>query len=275
MQRMGEYPMPAGVNPTPGLEIAGEVVALGAGVTEFSVGDDVCGLTEGGGYAQYCVMPAGQTLPQPRGVDAIHAAAIPETFFTVWANLFGIAAAKAGDTLLVHGGTSVVELNHQLRDGVADAFVRGPDGTCLFQILVAIVLPQTATDEIEIGGIVASARTAFGHAGMRLWQDPMSLSASAGNRFNGAAIGLVSLTAFFSDHTLSRRCVLWDSAHASLERISWLHTGGAGLSPAERVTISITDPLEPDLGNTSGGSDLVTGMSCKPLTGRTIFVRAP
>lgn len=106
MQRLGEYPMPPGVNPTPGLEIAGEVVALGEGATGFAIGDKVCGLTEGGGYAEYCVMPAAQALPCPGDVDAIHAAAIPETFFTVWANLFAIAAAKIGDTVLVHGGTS-------------------------------------------------------------------------------------------------------------------------------------------------------------------------
>ncbi|QUH01846.1 NAD(P)H-quinone oxidoreductase [Saccharopolyspora erythraea] len=106
MQRLGEYPMPPGVNPTPGLEIAGEVVALGEGVTGFAIGDKVFGLTEGGGYAEYCVMPAAQALPRPDSVDAIHAAAIPETFFTVWANLFGIAAAKTGDIVLVHGGTS-------------------------------------------------------------------------------------------------------------------------------------------------------------------------
>ncbi|WP_207922122.1 NAD(P)H-quinone oxidoreductase [Saccharopolyspora terrae] len=106
MQREGKYPMPPGVNPTPGLEIAGEIVAVGHGVTQFAIGDRVCGLTEGGGYAEYCVMPAAQALPLPDGVDAVHAAAIPETFFTVWANLFGIASASKGATLLVHGGTS-------------------------------------------------------------------------------------------------------------------------------------------------------------------------
>lgn len=106
MQRMGEYPMPPGVNPTPGLEVAGEVVAVGDGVTCFAVGDKVCGLTEGGGYAEYCVMPAAQTLPRPAGVDAIHAAAIPETFFTVWANLFHIGRVAKGDAVLIHGGTS-------------------------------------------------------------------------------------------------------------------------------------------------------------------------
>ncbi|MBI2733977.1 MAG: NAD(P)H-quinone oxidoreductase [Aquabacterium sp.] len=106
LQRRGLYPMPPGVNPTPGLEVAGEVVALGDGVQGFSVGNPVCGLTDGGGYAQYVVLPASQTLLRPRGMDAIHAAAIPETFFTVWANLFMMGRAKAGETLLVHGGTS-------------------------------------------------------------------------------------------------------------------------------------------------------------------------
>lgn len=106
LQRRGLYPMPPGVTPTPGLEIAGEVVALGDGVQGFSVGDAVCGLTDGGGYAQYVVLPASQALARPTGMDAIHAAAIPETFFTVWANLFMMGRAKAGETLLVHGGTS-------------------------------------------------------------------------------------------------------------------------------------------------------------------------
>lgn len=106
MQRRGEYPMPPGVNPTPGLEIAGEVVGIGEGVDRFELGERVCGLTEGGGYAEYCVVPATQTLRQPAGTTAIQAAAIPETFFTVWANVFGIGGAQQGDRMLVHGGTS-------------------------------------------------------------------------------------------------------------------------------------------------------------------------
>lgn len=114
LQRRGLYPMPPGVNPTPGLEVAGAVVALGDGVGDgvgdgpgaFQVGDAVCGLTEGGGYAEYCVVPATQLLPQPVGLSAAQAAALPETFFTVWANLFQTGRARAGETLLVHGGTS-------------------------------------------------------------------------------------------------------------------------------------------------------------------------
>lgn len=106
LQRAGKYPMKPGMDPIPGLEVAGEVVALGPGVTRFAVGDRVCALTNGGGYAEYCAVPAGQTLPVPDGVDWIQAAAIPETFFTVWANLFGLGGAKAGQRVLIHGGTS-------------------------------------------------------------------------------------------------------------------------------------------------------------------------
>ena len=110
LQRRGLYPIPPGVNPTPGLEVAGTVVALGeggnAGAGGFAVGDAVCGLTDGGGYAEYCVVPVSQLLPMPAGLSAAQAAAIPETFFTVWANLFQMGRARAGETLLVHGGTS-------------------------------------------------------------------------------------------------------------------------------------------------------------------------
>lgn len=106
LQRAGKYPMKPGMSPIPGLEVAGEVVALGAGVTEYGVGDKVCALTNGGGYAQYCAVPASQALPVPEGMDWIQAAAIPETFFTVWANLFGIGGAHKGQRVLIHGGTS-------------------------------------------------------------------------------------------------------------------------------------------------------------------------
>lgn len=106
LQRQGLYPMPKGVTPVPGLEVAGIVEAVGTDVTQFKVGDTVCGLTNGGGYAEYCVVPQSQTLTIPEGVSFVQAAAIPETFFTVWANVFQMAKAKAGETLLVHGGAS-------------------------------------------------------------------------------------------------------------------------------------------------------------------------
>jgi len=106
LQRAGNYPIPPGASPIPGLEVAGTVVAIGSGVEAHAVGDDVCALTNGGGYAEYCAVPQGQVLPIPRGVSMVQAAAIPETFFTVWANLFQLGHARRGETALIHGGTS-------------------------------------------------------------------------------------------------------------------------------------------------------------------------
>jgi NADPH2:quinone reductase len=104
-QRKGLYPPPPGASPHLGLEVAGEVVATGPGVS-LAIGSKVCGLANGGGYAEYCAVPATQCLPWPTGYDAVRAAALPETFFTVWANLFDIGRLSAGESVLVHGGTS-------------------------------------------------------------------------------------------------------------------------------------------------------------------------
>ena len=106
MQRAGSYPPPPGASDILGLEAAGEVVALGPGAERFSVGDRVCALLSGGGYAEYCVVPAPQCLPIPEGLDMVQGAALPETFFTVWTNVFDRGALRAGERLLVHGGSS-------------------------------------------------------------------------------------------------------------------------------------------------------------------------
>jgi putative PIG3 family NAD(P)H quinone oxidoreductase len=106
LQRMGHYPPPAGASDIPGLEVAGEVVEVGAGVLEWSAGDRVCALLAGGGYAEYAAAPAPQCLPVPRGLSVVEAAALPETFFTVWHNVFERGRLRAGETLLVHGGSS-------------------------------------------------------------------------------------------------------------------------------------------------------------------------
>ena len=106
LQRRGEYPPPKGVTDVPGLEIAGEVVAVGAEVGRYAVGDQVVALVPGGGYAEYCPAHAANALPVPHGLSMIEAAALPETFFTVWSNVFDRGGLKAGETLLVHGGTS-------------------------------------------------------------------------------------------------------------------------------------------------------------------------
>lgn len=105
-QRQGSYPPPKDASPILGLEIAGEIVGLGTGVTDFQIGDRICALANGGGYAEYCAVPASQALPFPKGYDAVQAAALPETFFTVWANLFQMAGLTEGETVLIHGGSS-------------------------------------------------------------------------------------------------------------------------------------------------------------------------
>ena len=105
-QRAGKYPPPPGANPVIGLECAGEVVEVGPNAGAWQVGDRVCALTNGGAYAEYCAAPGTQCLPWPKGYSAVQAAALPETFFTVWANLFGHGKLAAGETALVHGGTS-------------------------------------------------------------------------------------------------------------------------------------------------------------------------
>ncbi len=106
MQRQGKYPMPEGVNPIPGLEVSGEIVSLGENVSGWEIGDFVCALTEGGGYAEYCAVPAGQILPIPKGYTFEQAACLPETFFTIYANLIQIGELKPGQRVLIHGGTS-------------------------------------------------------------------------------------------------------------------------------------------------------------------------
>jgi NADPH2:quinone reductase len=106
LQRQGRYPLPPDASPVMGLEVAGEVVVVGAEVRDWRVGERVCALTNGGGYAEYCAVPAPKCLPWPNGYGAASAAALPETYFTVWANLFGHGRLASGETLLVHGGSS-------------------------------------------------------------------------------------------------------------------------------------------------------------------------
>ena len=132
-RRQGSYPPPPGASPILGLEVAGEIVATGEQVTTLSVGDRVCALTNGGGYAAYCVAPAPQCLPWPTGYDAIRAAALPETSFTVWANLFQIGRLAKGETALIHGGTSgigvtAIQLAHEF--GARVFATAGSDEKC-------------------------------------------------------------------------------------------------------------------------------------------------
>jgi NADPH2:quinone reductase len=132
-QRRGNYPVPPGASDIPGLEVAGRVVAAGAGVTRWRPGDEVCALVSGGGYAQYCAAPAVQCLPVPRGLTMVEAASLPETFFTVWSMVWGRARLAPGETLLVHGGSSGIGVTAiQMASALGNAVyvTAGSEGKC-------------------------------------------------------------------------------------------------------------------------------------------------
>ena len=110
LQRSGRYPPPPGASPILGLEASGHVVAVGEGVTQWHIGDAVCGLANGGAYAEYVAIPQGQVLPVPKGLSLLQAAALPENYFTVWTNVFQRGRLQSGETFLVHGGSSGIGL---------------------------------------------------------------------------------------------------------------------------------------------------------------------
>lgn len=133
MQRQGRYPPPPGITDIPGLEIAGTVVSAGEGVRRWRPGDEVCALVAGGGYAEYCLAPAPQVLPVPKGLSFVQAAAVPETMFTVWVNLFEIAGLALGERVLIHGGsggigTTAIQLAHAF--GATVYTTAGSDKKC-------------------------------------------------------------------------------------------------------------------------------------------------
>ncbi|MFM9841894.1 MAG: NAD(P)H-quinone oxidoreductase [Dongiaceae bacterium] len=133
LQRQGGYAPPPGASDIPGLEVAGRIVALGNGAGSWKVGDSACALVAGGGYAEYCAAPAPQCLPVPGKLDLIHAAALPETFFTVWTNVFDRGRLQRGETFLVHGGssgigTTAIQLAHAF--GARVIATAGSDEKC-------------------------------------------------------------------------------------------------------------------------------------------------
>jgi putative PIG3 family NAD(P)H quinone oxidoreductase len=155
MQRLGRYPPPPGASDIPGLEIAGTITAVGTGVRTLTTGDRVCALVSGGGYAEYCVAPAVQCLRVPGRLDAVSAAAIPETFFTVWTNLFERGGLRAGERALVHGGTSgigtaAIQLAHAF-DAIVFA-TAGSDAKCdaCRRLGAAVAINYKTEDFVEI-----------------------------------------------------------------------------------------------------------------------------
>jgi putative PIG3 family NAD(P)H quinone oxidoreductase len=187
MQRQGRYPPPPGASDIPGLEIAGEVVALGQGVSRLKIGDRVCALVPGGGYAEYCAVHETNALPIPDGVSFVEAAGIPETFFTVWTNVFERGGLKAGETILIHGGTSGI----------------GTTAIMLAKAFGATVMATAGSDEkcaacrklgadhainYKAQDFVAETRTASGGKGIDLILDMVGGDYAARNH-DAAAIG--------------------------------------------------------------------------------------
>lgn len=156
LQREGRYPPPAGASPYPGLECSGYVSALGEGVTDWAVGDAVCALLAGGGYAERVAVPAGQLLPVPAGVSVPDAAALPEVACTVWSNLVGVARLQRGETVLVHGGSSgigtfAIQFAAALGARVVTT-ARAPKHEALRALGAAITIDYTTEDFVEVVG---------------------------------------------------------------------------------------------------------------------------
>ena len=154
VQRQGFYPAPPGASPIPGLEVAGQVVAAGPGVTLPLLGSQVCALVSGGGYAEYCLAHAGHCLPVPEGLPLDQAAALPETLFTVWHNVFQRGFARDGETILVHGGTSgigqmAIQLGHAF--GLTVLVTCGGPDKCAAarEIGAALAVDYKAEDFVE------------------------------------------------------------------------------------------------------------------------------
>ena len=155
LQRRGQYPPPPGASDIPGLEVAGTIVDVGAGADRWQAGEHVCALVAGGGYAEYCVAPAAQCLPIPETVDVVSAAAIPETFFTVWTNLFQRGVLRADERVLIHGGTSgigttAIQLAHVL--GAIVYATAGSDEKCAAcrRLGAAVAINYRDDDFVEV-----------------------------------------------------------------------------------------------------------------------------
>ncbi|WP_045223463.1 NAD(P)H-quinone oxidoreductase [Methyloterricola oryzae] len=162
MQRMGMYPPPPGASDIPGLEVAGEVVAVGTLAGSLRVGDKVCALVAGGGYAEYCVAPAIQCLPVPEGLDLVEAASLPETFFTVWTNVFEQGRLLAGETFLVHGGSSgigVTAIQLARRFGARVIATAGSLAKCrACEALGATAINYREADFVEVVGEITQGQ---------------------------------------------------------------------------------------------------------------------
>jgi putative PIG3 family NAD(P)H quinone oxidoreductase len=239
-QREGRYPMPPGAPDIMGLEIAGTVVAAGPGTTRWKVGDRLCALVIGGGYAEYCLAPEVQCLPIPAGLDLVQAAALPEVVMTVWANVFEHGALKAGETLLVHGGasgigTTAIQLARLLGARVL-ATAGNPD-----KCAACVRLGAARAIDYRAEDFVAAAKQATGGAGVDVILDMVGADYFGRNlellKPNGRLVMIAFLGGYKTEIDLrtiqSRHAVvtgsrlrgrsLWDKQRIRdiVERVAW------------------------------------------------------
>jgi NADPH:quinone reductase len=170
LQRMGNYAPPPDASDLPGLEISGTVVACGDGVNEWKPGDRVCALTHGGGYAEYCAVPAVQALPMPKGLSDVEAASLPETFFTVWNNVYDRAKLASGESLLVQGGSSgigVTAIQMALATGNRVLVTAGSDEKCA----ACVALGAEKAINYRTQDFVAEVQAATGGKGVNVILD--------------------------------------------------------------------------------------------------------
>ncbi|MHA1567617.1 MAG: NAD(P)H-quinone oxidoreductase [Alphaproteobacteria bacterium] len=154
MQRQGGYAPPPGASDIPGLELAGTIVAIGSQVTGWALGEEICALVSGGGYAEYALVPAPQALPIPDGLDAVSGAALPETMFTVWSNLFDRARLAAGELVLIHGGssgigTTAIQLAHAFGATVVTTVGTAEKAAACLELGAALAINYRDQDFVE------------------------------------------------------------------------------------------------------------------------------
>ena len=263
MQREGRYPPPPGVSDLPGLEVSGTVAAVGGGVSGWSVGDAVCALLAGGGYAEYCAAPAPQCLPAPAGVDLVTAAALPEACFTVWTNVFERGRLRAGETLLVHGGSSGIGTTAiplaRLR-GARVFATAGSDAKCAActRLGAALAVNYRARD------FVTEVRTATDGRGVDLILDMVGgpylrrnldslapegrivlIGLMGGAQAEIDLASLMSRRALLTGSTLRSRSVAQKGAIAAAVREHvWPHVAAGRLQPVVHATFRLDEAAE-------------------------------
>lgn len=258
LQRKGGYPPPPGAPETPGLEIAGEVVGLGEGVKRYETGDRVCALVPGGGYAEFAAVHEDNALPVPPGLSMVEAAAIPETFFTVWTNVFDRGRLKEGETLLVHGGSSGIgttaimlakalgsvvavtagseEKCQACRDLGADVAINYRSEDFVSVLTEKGIKPDVILDMVGGDYVAKNLKVANMHGRI------VMIAFQKGSAFEADWLPIMMKRLTFTGSTLRPRTVAEKAEIArSLERIVWPHFASEAIKPLIYRTFPLTE----------------------------------